>query len=50
MVMYVDESGDTGVTLPRMNKPGDLVRIGRDDRLTILRAMLDELTKLPTSR
>jgi len=93
-LMYVDESGDTGVTnsptkffvlsalvvhelrwsaaldqliafrrrmrdkyglkmsdevhaAGMINKPGDLVRIGRNDRLTILRAMLDELTKLP---
>jgi len=30
-----------------INKPGDLVRISRNDRLTILRALLDEMTRLP---
>jgi hypothetical protein len=93
-LMYVDESGDTGVSnsptnyfvlsalivhelrwataLDRMvafrrrmrdkfglkmsdelhaagmiNKPGDLVRIRRNDRLTILRALVDELAQIP---
>src|SRR6266545_3702876 len=30
-----------------INKPGPLVRINRNDRLTILRALLDEITHLP---
>ena len=30
-----------------INKPGPLVRIKRNDRLTILRALLDEITHLP---
>lgn len=93
-IMYVDESGDTGVTNSptrhfalsslivhelrwdsalqqlidfrrrmrdkfglkmaeeihasgMINKPGDLVRINRNDRLTVLRAFIDEVTKLP---
>jgi uncharacterized protein DUF3800 len=93
-LMYVDESGDTGVTNSptkhfalsslivhelrwqtalqqliefrrrmrdrfgllmteeihasgMINRPGPLVRIKRNDRLTILRALLDEITHLP---
>jgi hypothetical protein len=93
-LMYVDESGDTGVTnsptrhfalsslvvhelrwqaalqqlidfrhrmrdkfglkmteeihaAGMINKPGPLVRIPRNDRLTILRALVDEITHLP---
>ena len=93
-LMYVDESGDTGVTNSptkhfalsslvvhelrwqaalqqliefrhrmrdkfgllmteeihasgMINRPGSLVRIKRNDRLTILRALLDEVTQLP---
>lgn len=30
-----------------INKPGELVRINRNDRLTVLRAFLDEITRLP---
>ena len=30
-----------------INSPGELVRINRNDRLTILRAMIDEITHLP---
>jgi hypothetical protein len=30
-----------------ITRPGDLVRIKRNDRLTILRAMIDEITHLP---
>lgn len=30
-----------------INKPGPLVRINRNDRLTILRALVDEITHLP---
>jgi hypothetical protein len=42
-LLMTDEIHASGM----INKPGALVRINRNDRLTILRALLDEITHLP---